>query len=241
MPTARRLAARALYEGMTIGSRFPGPTLAVARWRGHGEPMDRSTDIVIEGYPRLGNRFAAAALASAQRRPVRVAHNLHAPGHVIAAVRAGVPALVLTRHPDDAVVGFALIKPDLTVGQALRGYVRFYEPLLPYRGRFVVARSEDVASDFGKVIRVVNERFGTTFVEFEHTEERAREALDEADRRWERRTGRGLPLVGRSPAVGAGENGARRSELRRAYGAAALTRLRARARRVFDRLGSDVA
>ncbi len=224
-----------------MGARFPGPTLAAARWRGHGEPMGRATDVVIEGYPRSGNRFAIAAFVLAQHAPVRVAHHLHAPGHVIAAVRAGVPVLVLTRDPDDAIVDFALIRPDLTVGQAARGYARFYQPLLPYRGRFVVARFEDVTSDFGKVVRAVNERFGTNFAEFLHTEERAREALDMAERRWAERTGPGLPLVGRSGDAGAEGHQARRSELRRAYGAPALAGPRARARRVYERLGSDVA
>jgi hypothetical protein len=55
--------------------------------------------------------------------------------------------------------------------QALRGYDRFYAPLLRYRKDFVASSFEDVTTDFGLVIRRVNERFGSTFDEFRHTPE----------------------------------------------------------------------
>jgi hypothetical protein len=62
-------------------------------------------------------------------------------------------------------------KGNISIGQALRAYRRFYAPLLPHRRRLVVASFGQVITDFGAVIRRVNERFGTTFGEFEHTEE----------------------------------------------------------------------
>jgi hypothetical protein len=81
------------------------------------------------------------------------------------------PALVLVRDPEDAVLEFVIRKPSLSLPQAIRGYVRFYKPLLPHLDRVVVGAFADVTSDFGKVVRRVNERFGTTFVEFKHTDE----------------------------------------------------------------------
>lgn len=64
----------------------------------------------------------------------------------------------------------------------LRGYLRFYEPLRPYRGGFVVADfPEVVEGGLGSVIRRLNERFGTSFSEFEATEANVERCLREID------------------------------------------------------------
>ena len=118
---AERKAGQALYELMTVVGRYPALALPAARNRRHGTLLQDDTEILIEGYPRSGNSFAVAALARAQARPVRIAHHAHVPGHVIAAARAGVPALVVIREPAEAVVEFVLVKPVVTVAQALRG------------------------------------------------------------------------------------------------------------------------
>jgi hypothetical protein len=199
-----RMVRRGLYEMMTITARFPWLVVPAATWRGHGVPLSADTDVLIEGFPRSANTFTVAAFATAQPHPVRIAHHLHAPGHVVAAVRRGVPALVLIREPEDAVLEFARIKPALTIAQALRGYVRFYQPLLPYRDRFVVGTFGDVTFDLGSVIGRINARFGTSFAEFEHTEENVARSQPAMDRYWRVRTGPGLPLLGRASGGDAG-------------------------------------
>jgi hypothetical protein len=187
-----------LYEGMTVAARYPWLAVPVARWTGHGVVLDERTDVVIEGYPCSANWFAVAAFRVAQARPIRVGHHTHAPAHVIAAVRREMPVLVLARRPDDAVADWVALKPDLSVRQALRAYVRFYEPLLPYRDRFVVGFFDDVHTDFGLVIRRMNGRFGTSFREFEHTAAALRKVSEMVERDRATRTGSGLPVVGRA-------------------------------------------
>ena len=90
---------------------------------------------------------------------------------VIEAARRRIPALVLVREPEATILSFVIRHPHVSMGQALRGYVRFYAPLLRYRRDFVASSFEDVTTDFGLVIRRVNERFGSTFDEFRHTPE----------------------------------------------------------------------
>jgi hypothetical protein len=70
----------------------------------------------------------------------------------------------------------------------MRTYLRFYAPLLPYKSRFVLARFDSVITDFGSVIRCINERFGTHFAEFEHSEANVRAcfALMEEEERGKR-------------------------------------------------------
>jgi hypothetical protein len=171
-----------LYELKTLVARYPPLALPVARIRrGHGEVVSRHSEIVIEGFPRTGSSFAVAAFRRAQGRSVNVAHHVHAPAQVIAAVRWKIPALVLIRRPEDSVLSHVIRNPEIPMAQAISAYERFYGPLLPIRDRFVAATFEEVVDDFGKVIDRVNERYGTDFVSFEHTEENAASVLAEIE------------------------------------------------------------
>lgn len=226
--------ARAVYEAQTVVAPVPWLALPLARLRGHGVPLRRDTEVVIEGYPRSANSFTVAAFRRAQGREVRVAHHVHAPAQVIQAVRWRVPVLVLVRRPEEAVLEYVLKKAHVTVAQALRGWIRFYAPLLRWRDGFVVGPFEEVTSDLGAVIRRLNERFGTRFVPFEHTEENARAALDELDRWWRDRLGPGLALevtVGRPSEV----RDRLKEALRPRYRDPALGPLRERAEALYRR------
>jgi hypothetical protein len=101
------------------------------------------------------------------------------------AVALGLPCLVLVREPEETVLSLAVRLPYLSVRQALRGYVRFYEPVLRLRQRFVIGPFQDVTTDLGAVIDRLNERYGTSFDRFEHTPENERATLEEVDR-WDR-------------------------------------------------------
>jgi len=179
-----RLVSCGLYEAKTLVAMYPAVAMPLARMRGHGVLLDQRTDIVIEGYPRSANAFTVAGFTMAQEQPVQVAHHVHAPAHVIAAVRAGLPSLVLLREPEEAVLRLVVRKQTVTIEQALRGYVRFYRPLVRWRHGFVIGRFSDVTTDLGAVTRRVNERFGTEFAEFDHTPENAKACFDAIDRNW---------------------------------------------------------
>jgi hypothetical protein len=152
----------------------------------------------------------------AQPGPVHIAHHLHAPAHVIAAIQAGLPTLVLIREPEDAILEFVIRKPALTIAQAIRGYLRFYTPLLRGKERFVVGRFDEVTTDLGRVIRRVNERFGTSFREFEHTDENVRACFEAIDRDYERHYGSG-PQFARVVARPSEARDSMKNDLRRAY------------------------
>ena len=231
--TGSRIRDRAVYGVMTLVAQHPRAALPVARLRGHGVVLGPGTDILIEGYPRSANSFAVAAFALAQPHPVQIAHHTHAPAHVIAAVRRGIPALVLIREPEDAVLEFVIVRPHLSVRQALRGYLRFYRPLLPHRAGFVVGPFPEVTTDFGAVIARVNERFGTSFVPFRHTPENEQACFDAMDGYWRGRVGSGVVLervVGRPSNV----REEMKERLRERFRGPELATLRARADRVYD-------
>ena len=232
---ARQLWVRARFEARSIAGKHPSIYLPIARRRGRAEPVTRATEVVIEGFPRSGNTFCVTAFGSVQSRPVRVARHEHVPAQVMAAARAGIPALVLIRRPEDAVLSLVIQHPDVTVRQAVRAYVRFYQPLMRFRGRFVTATFDEVVSDLGAVIDRLNARFGTGFEVFRHTRENVEWCLAQIEQQ-----NRGVwsdeSLLQRKGAFPSEERSTLKLGLREEY--AKLGRISAKAQRLFDALAS---
>lgn len=228
LPDRRTLWRRTRREVRTFVGRWPATASRFAT----GEFPTEATELCIEGFLRAGNTFTVIAFQHAQREPVSVAHHVHAAGAVIAAVRLRTPTLILIRPPEQSVLSYVVRWPELTIGQALRGYARFYRPLLPYRDEFVVGRFEDVTSDLGRVIRRVNDRFGTNFVPFEPTEANLAAVREEMDR-WDANTyRRGGPVeLGRGRPTE--EKESRKTELLERYRATSVSRLREGAERLY--------
>jgi hypothetical protein len=218
----------------TLAGRWP----AVAGRFTTGEFPTQATELCIEGFLRAGNTFTVIAFQHVQPEPVSVAHHVHAAGAVIAAVGMRTPTIVLIRPPEQSVLSYVVRWPELTIGQALRGYARFYRPLLPYRDGFVVGRFEEVTSDLGRVIRRVNDRFGTNFVLFEPTEANLRSVHEEMDR-WDANTYRrgGQVELGRGRPTE--EKESRKTELLERYRAPSVSRLRERAERLYTTFATD--
>ncbi|MGZ4430352.1 MAG: hypothetical protein ACXVYV_01775 [Gaiellales bacterium] len=168
--------------GHSLLARYPRAYLAFARRRyGSQRVLDAATELVIEGFPRSANTFAVNAFLLAQPRPVALAHHLHSSAHVIAAARAGVPALVLVRRPQDAIASVLVRKPTLPASRVAEHYIDFHTRIRPWHDRLVVADFGQVTTDFGAVIRRVNATFGTRFAEFEHSPENVRRCFSDIE------------------------------------------------------------
>jgi hypothetical protein len=236
---SRKLLAEARWEARTLLGRYPAIALPLLRARGGDgflAPVRDETEVVIEGFPRSGNTFAVAAFHYAQRpRDVRIAHHAHVPAQLLSAARLGLPAVVLVRDPEECVLSLVVREPALRVAGALRGWVRFHEPLVDVRDQLVVATFAEATGDVGGIVRRVNERFGTRFHAFEATPENVaavRTLIERGDRNTFGtdegvRRGGGLPDEGREEL---------KSERRAAYRREGLARLRARAEGLFREL-----
>lgn len=171
LPTMSALAG-AWYEAQTIVATVPTIARPLQRLRGPERRVRDDTDIVIEGFPRSASSFAVAAFRLAQEpRAMRIADHSHSPAEVIAGVRRGLPVLLLIRPAEPAVVSHLIRNPDLPARSVLRGYLRFYETLAPYRRDVVVGTFDQVTTDLGAVTERINDRFGTSFAPFLHTPE----------------------------------------------------------------------
>ena len=116
----------------------PALYLPLRRQRAPGTVLTTDTDLVIEGFPRCANTWTEALVRTAGPT-LSLAHHSHAAAHVIAAVHAKVPALVLYRAPDDAVRSLlAMFGTSLSAHDAFSDFAAFYRTVLALPSRSVL-------------------------------------------------------------------------------------------------------
>jgi hypothetical protein len=238
-----RLAHNAWLYVHDWSSAIPWIFLPTVRFRPALQPRDdsrhwvsRTSEIVIEGYPRSANTFAVAAFQLAQDREVQVAHHLHAAAQIKRAARLGVPAVVLVREPSEAILSLMVRDPAASVRWALHSYVRFYSSVIPCLEKTVVASFTTVTSDFTGLIRTVNSRYGTSFQELAPTEEAldsVRRAVASMGERDSTRTGQDY---GRGVALPSEERQRAKEARRREYLDDRYKPLRLRAEALYERV-----
>jgi hypothetical protein len=227
---------RAKYSSRVWLSSVPSLYLPFARVKYRSVPnrlVERDTELVIEGFQRSGNTFAVFAFEMAQDRPIKSAHHLHASAQFIRAVKLGVPVLLLVRDPRDAIVSHVIREPCANMPAALRAWTHFYEQAIPVRDRIFVADFSRVSTDFGAVIREFNEKFGTGYKEFHHTEENVARCFDLIEERNRQRYGK---LVEGKVARPSEERRGRKDDLIQEFEDPSLSRQRTHAYEVYRAL-----
>jgi len=94
---------------------------------------------------------------------VKIAHHTHAAAQVIKAVEHKVPTIVLIRKPIDSVASLIVWDENLTISNAMRAWISFYQSLLDYKDKFQVTTFEEVTEDPAKVIQNLNKKYKTKF------------------------------------------------------------------------------
>jgi hypothetical protein len=207
------------------------PESVRSRW------VTRDTDLVVEGFPRSGNTFAALGIASAQSRPVRIVSHAHVPAQFKRAVALGVPTIVAVRDPADATCSMAVADPHHRVRDLLRYWIHYHEQLLEVVDGVVVASFEDITQRLSGVVDAVNDRFATGFEpvgDDPETRERIFAAIDGKQRavHGEARYHEAVPRPDPQRSVDAAR---RRAELDSTVAPETLARARALHQRLVDR------
>ena len=121
------------------------------------------TELVIDGFQGSANSFATEAFQLCQTQPVRLAHHLHSPVQVMKAVKHQVPVWLTIREPANTVVSLTSRWPHLSVYQGLKGYIGFYQKLLPYAPSCMVSTFEQTTQQLDQLVSTLNDKFGTDF------------------------------------------------------------------------------
>jgi len=135
------------------------------------EVASKRSRIIIEGYPRCANTFAYAAFDMVQSKKIKIAHHVHGASQITFGVRHNIPTMVLIRNPKDAISSLIVREPSISVNQALKNYILFYDKVLPYKNQYVVAPFRMVINEYEKIIQAVNEKYDTSFNIFYSTPE----------------------------------------------------------------------
>ena len=164
---------RARRKFFSFVGQYPGLALPLIRLypKWYQSVIKKDTELVIEGFPRSANTFSVLAFKQAQKNPVNLAHHLHMPFQIKTAVKRNVPTLVLIRKPQDAIASWRVMAPHLTFKQLLKDYIRFYKNIEPLAAKFVIASFDEITTDFGNVIKRVNDFYGTSFDVFIHNQD----------------------------------------------------------------------
>ena len=238
-PVGRRelpaVLAGVAYAAKARIAEVPALALPFARVRGRGEVISRDTDVVIESFPRCASSFAVAAFRLAQEpRAMRIANHTHMPAQVLVAARRGVPALVLMRDPEAAVLSHVIHTPTV-YDHRLAARVRPVPRTAAARaGRVRRRRVRGGRGRLRAVIRRMNERFGTSFTPFEHTAANLERLSREIDSDYRSRARSADELERIIPRPSASRE-VLKDRLREEYRRAPAD-LRGRAERAFERL-----
>ncbi|MCS3753184.1 hypothetical protein GGP79_001129 [Salinibacter ruber] len=142
--------------------------------------VTNATDIVIDGFPRSANSFAVGAFEYSQNKTVDIAHHLHVPAQIIRGCELNVPTVLLIRNPVDTIISYhALLMEDVlqAKSEALLNlgfrpffelWIDFYRGTIDYTDGYVIGTFTHVTKNFGDVVHLVNDKFGTSFERFEH-------------------------------------------------------------------------
>lgn len=176
--TMQRWRHRAAHYGVTWLSTRPALYYGIrhALRQNDGLCVSRSTELVIEGFPRSANSTTVHGFMALQDRPVALAHHKHHAAQILRAVRWGIPAVVLVHEPADTVVSLLALAEEnrlrhggtgrgnaLTFSDATWAWLCFYQAVLPLRDKVVFACFQDVTSNLSDMINEVNMRWGTSF------------------------------------------------------------------------------
>lgn len=144
------------------------------------------TELVIEGYPRSANSTTAYGFLARQTRPISLAHHKHHAAQLLFAAKRGIPAVILIRQPEQAIISHLALgledqqrnlgrkRGTLTFQDALGGWLVFYRAVEHCTDAFVIAPFEEVTQDIGGMIRKINRKFGTNFSDEAPTHEQSK-------------------------------------------------------------------
>ena len=155
----------------TVLSNYPMLYQRYCQLRYPRHAFTADTELLLEGYCRSGISFLAEAFLWAQEKQVNVSWNNHAPAGVKLAVKLSKPVVISIRQPTEVAVSQYIKRPDLSFEDILRGFIRYYRCLEPYKGACVVVTIEQIRADIGTIIGQVNQKYATSFTLFEHTSE----------------------------------------------------------------------
>ena len=138
---------------------WPRPKLYWTIGTLQGQPwlFSKKYDILIDGFQRSANSFAAEAVRLTQPN-LRVLSHRHMPVYVIQALAYQKPVCVTIRDPIDAVASWVLFS-KIPIPFALDDYIIYYDIISAQKDKLVVAEFKAVTDTFPDILVRLNNKY----------------------------------------------------------------------------------
>lgn len=113
--------------------------------------LKKDSDLLIEGYPRSGNTFCAAAFYYFSNHQLSIARHRHEIGHLKHAFSSGVPTLIVFREPIEAISSF-ILREGVSELFAINFYVKFNSFVLRHNDKLALFEFNDIVNHIENVI-----------------------------------------------------------------------------------------
>ena len=120
------------------------------------------TDICIDGYPKQANTFLVKSFLM-WNPDKKVASHVHVPMQIHKALQYKIPCVVTIRDPYLSIASTLANDSGLIYEVAIWGYVHFYKSIYKIKNEVVIAGFDEAIESPGKIIKSLNERYGTDF------------------------------------------------------------------------------
>lgn len=124
--------------------------------------VHKTTDLVIEGYPRSANTFSVVAFEMINKNK-KIAHHLHNLAQLKGAKKYKKPVLILFRNPEDAIKSLIVRHPEKRISVEVYNYLKYYKYVIKHAECFLICNFDTVLSRFDDVVLKINEKYNTNF------------------------------------------------------------------------------
>jgi hypothetical protein len=111
----------------------------------------QNTDVVIEGFPRVGNTFFVVAFQKLSEKKLTIARHVHLTYQIKEALASKKPIIVLVRDPIDAVVSLKIREPRISIYVALFWYLQFYSFVLKHKAQIEIKLFSSFISNYNEI------------------------------------------------------------------------------------------
>lgn len=121
-------------------------------------PVTKSTDIVVEGFPRSSNTFLTVALKQLLGEGVSIANHYHSSAQFSLGYKLKKPMILVIREPLNCLVSNLLYYPDRSKEEIIDDYIFFHEKIKQYLPSIFVVDFKDVTTNpLGLIARISDE------------------------------------------------------------------------------------
>ena len=134
---------------------------------GTSRRISKSTDLVVEGFPRSGNTFTSFAIDDASGHELSIASHVHQPSQIKLALSRGVPTVFVVRDPLSALASYLVYDQRFSASSVIAEYCSYHRQLVPYAERLLVCEFEEVTTQMPSVIERINQRYSLRIPPFD--------------------------------------------------------------------------